>query len=105
MLKTKMTKTPKPTIFSRRILEENEPDYYSGKFFSRFYATFVEFSKFFMDQNVENAQQRMKSLSNTVFWGVKCSFVRTNSHKDRKIVEKSYFFKTTFDFPFFETFP
>ena len=22
-------------IFSRRILEENEPDYYSGKFFSR----------------------------------------------------------------------
>ena len=49
MLKTKMTKTPKPTIFSR------------------FYATFVEFSKFFMNQNVENAQQRMKSLSNTVF--------------------------------------
>ena len=25
------------TIFSRRILEENEPDYYSGKFFFLFF--------------------------------------------------------------------
>ena len=43
--------------------------------FSRFCATFVKFSKDFMNQNVENVQQRMNSLSSRVARGDKCSYV------------------------------
>ena len=43
---------------------------------SLFFAIFVKVSKDFVDQNVENVQQRMKLLSNGVDRGDKCSFER-----------------------------
>ena len=52
--------------------------------FSRFYATFVNFSRDFMDQTVENIQQRINSFPSTVVHGDKCSFVRKNCHNDPK---------------------
>ena len=48
---------------------------------SRFNATFVNFPKNFMDQNVENVQEQMNSLSNwAVLWKKKLSQWPQNSH-------------------------
>ena len=58
------------------------------------------FSKDFMDENVENVQQRMNSLSNRVVRGDKSIFVKKKKHRhnDPKIVKKNENF---FQFLFF----
>ena len=74
---------------------------------SRFYITLVNFSKDFVDQNVENFQQRMYLLSNRVVRVVNCCFVRKKPHwpKTQKLL---IFFNFWFSNPIFvkfSTFP
>ena len=68
---------------------------------SRFFYVFMQLLSNFqdsMDQNVENGQQRSNSLSNTVVWGDKCSFVRKKCHNNCKIVKKSKIFDSPTQF-------